>query len=101
MKIVYRPAAVNDIAAAADYISDVLKNPIAASKFKDRILAGIALLRDNPLMGMLLSDKFDSVKNGYRFIVINKHLVFYRLYDETVEIVRVLDGRTDYLSHLF
>lgn len=101
MKIVYRPAAVNDIQTAADYISNVLKNPAAADRFKDRTLAGIALLRDNPLMEMLLSDKYESVNSDYRFIVISKHLVFYLLHDETVEIVRVLDGRTDYLSHLF
>ena len=102
MKIVYRPAAVQDIIETSDYIKNNLKNPQAAQKLKEQIARGISLLKDNPNLGALLADKFSLSENvKYRYIIINKQIVFYEVNDEIIEIVRVLDGRTDYLSKLF
>lgn len=100
MRLLYRPAAINDIENAADYIEHQLKNPSAAKKFKTTILKKSSLLKDNPEMGMMLSDKFD-IESDYRFIIINKQIVFYEIHSQYIEIIRVLDGRTDYLTHLF
>ena len=100
MKIVYRPAAIEDIKSATDYISNVLKNPQAAQRLKEKILNSISLLKDNLRMGNLLSNKYDNIDFDYRYIIINKQLVFYEINDDTIEIIRVLDGRTDYLSRL-
>ena len=100
MKILYRPAAIKDIESAADYIEYQLKNPFAAEKLKTTILKKVALLKDNPEMGMKLSDKFD-IETDYRFIIVNKQIVFYELHSDYIEIIRILDGRTDYLTHLF
>ena len=101
MKITYRPAAINDIRATADYIEKELHNPRAASRFKENILHSVSHLKDNPKMGKLLSEKYDAVKNEYRYIIVDKQLVFYEITGGSVEIIRVLDGRTDYLTHLF
>lgn len=102
MRIVYRPAAVQDIIKTSDYIKNNLKNPQAAQKLKEQIARGISLLKDNPNLGALLSDKFSLSEDvKYRYIIINKQIVFYEVNDEVIEIVRVLDGRTDYLSKLF
>ena len=100
MKVVYRPAAVNDIKSTAAYIENELKNPQAAQRFKERILYSVSLLKDNPNMGNLLSNKYDSVENGFQYIIVNNQLVFYEIYGDTIEILRVLDGRTDYLVQL-
>ncbi len=100
MRLLYRPAAINDIENAADCIEHQLKNPSAAKKFKTTILKKSSLLKDNPEMGMMLSDKFD-IESDYRFIIINKQIVFYEIHSQYIEIIRVLDGRTDYLTHLF
>ena len=100
MIIKYRPAAINDIEQTADYIENQLKNPSAAKKLKTILVTTIALLKDNPEMGMKLSDKYD-VESDYRFIIINKQIVFYEIHFQYIEIVRVLDGRTDFLTHLF
>ena len=52
-------------------------------------------------MGIPLSGKFD-VDSDLRFLIVSKQLVFYRIEDETlVSVVRVLDGRQDYMSILF
>lgn len=101
MKVVYRPAAIDDIQSTAAYIENELNNPQAAQRFKERILHSVSLLKDNPNMGKLLADKFDSIESAYRYIVVNKQLIFYEIIDDVIEIVRVLDGRTDYLTHLF
>ena len=101
MKIVYRPAAIDDIKSTAEYIEKELKNPEAAQRLKERILYSVSLLKDNPNMGNLLSNKYDSVESDYQYIIVNKQLVFYEINNDMIEIVRVLDGRTDYLTHLF
>ncbi len=100
MKIVYRPLAVEDIVSTADYIKDKLKNPQAAEHFKERILSAISLLKDNPNMGAELAKKYDTISNNYRYMIVNNQIVFYEVNDEIIEIVRVLDGRTDYLKYL-
>ena len=100
MKIVYRPAAIDDIKSTAEYIAKELKNPQAAQRLKERILYSVSLLKDNPNMGNLLSNKYDSVDCNYHYIIVNKQLIFYEINIDTIEILRVLDGRTDYLSYL-
>ena len=94
MKIVYRPAAINDINSTSDYLKNELKNPQAAQRLKEHILHTISLLKDNPEIGPLLSSKYDTVENNYRYIIVNKQIVFYEINDNTIEIIRVLDGRT-------
>ena len=100
MNIVYRPAAIEDIRIIADYIENELKNPQAAFRFKEKILYSVSLLKDNKNMGALLSEKFDGIKTDYHYIIVNKQIVFYEINGDTIEIIRVLDGRTDYLVHL-
>ena len=52
-------------------------------------------------MGTALNSRFD-VDSDLRFIVVSKQLVFYQIFDEDlISIVRILDGRRDYLSILF
>ena len=52
-------------------------------------------------MGTPLSSKYDGVPENIRFLVISKQMVFYKVTESGIEIIRVLDGRTDYLVHLF
>ena len=90
MKLQYRPAAIADIRNASDYIADVLKNRSAANRFKAKILEGTPL-----------ASKYDGVPEDIRFLVISKQLVFYKVTESGIEVIRVLDGRTDNLVHLF
>ena len=52
-------------------------------------------------MGMLLKNKYEEIEADYRFITINKQMVFYEINQDTIEIIRIIDGRTDYITHLF
>ncbi len=53
-------------------------------------------------MGAALAEKFE-IDTDVRYFVVSKQLIFYHVdnVNGVVEILRVLDGRTDYLSVLF
>lgn len=100
MKLRYTPQARLDLKALRDYIAVNLGNPTAAA----RITAGIAKkcdhLRVYPHMGISLAEKTGR-DTLMRVLLCENHLVFYRVEKDCVSILRVLDGRTDYLRVLF
>ena len=102
MRVIYKRAAVKDMEATRDYIAGQLKNPKAAKKLVTALLKAISLLADNPYMGAALAEKFDLTAD-MRYFVVSKQLLFYRVNKQqnTVEVLRILDGRTDYLTVLF
>lgn len=102
MKILWRPAAIEDMQSTLKYIKYNLKNPSAAKTLRDRIFNSVALLTENPCMGASLKAKFELDDDiHYRYIIVNKQIIFYEVLNDTIEIIRVLDGRTDYISVLF
>lgn len=101
MKIKYRPAALQDLELTCGYLRNKLHNPAAADSLSRKVLHSVSLLKDNPFMGTPLSSKYDGIEVEYRFLVVSKQLVFYLIEAEHIEIVRILDGRTDYLAKLF
>ena len=42
----------------------------------------------------------EHVREGYRATKVNSHLIFYRVINETVEIIRILHGQIDIENHL-
>ena len=103
MNVKYRPSAIFDIESTAGYMGHELGNENAARKFRTRILQGISLLKKQPMMGMLLKERFDEIETEIRFFIIDKQIVFYEVNAaiEQIEVIRVLDSRTDYLALLF
>ena len=101
MRIQYCPAAIADLERACDYLRQALHNPDAADTLSARVLRSISLLRDNPYMGASLSAKYDELQTEVRYLIVSKQLVFYEVLDDRIEIIRILDGRTDYLAQLF
>jgi toxin ParE1/3/4 len=67
-----------------------------ANAYLDRLDAGIARLRDNPLAGT----DFSSLREGYRRFAVERHRIFYVVSDERIEIVRILHERMDVEPHL-
>lgn len=99
-KIKYTPAAVDDMDEIFSYISqDHITN---AEILLERLNGEIVKLADFPNMGSVLSDEENTIiQRGYRFIVVQPYLVFYRITDNTIIIHRILHGRRDYLRELF
>ncbi|WP_290370342.1 type II toxin-antitoxin system RelE/ParE family toxin [Paenibacillus plantiphilus] len=74
----------------------------AAGHLLQKLDRQISSLADFPEMGAVLAeDDYSLIQRGYRFIVVNPYLVFYRVIKETVIIHRILHGRRDYLRELF
>lgn len=99
-KIKYSPAAVDDMDEIFSYISE--DDVSAAENLLQKLDRHISGLADFPEIGSVLSeDEYSLIQRGYRFIVVNPYLVFYRVIQETVIIHRILHGRRDYLRELF
>ncbi len=67
-----------------------------ADSYLDELDQGIRLLVENPQLG---SD-YSHICDGYRRLSINYHRVFYRLFGDALEIVRVLHESMDIDTHL-
>ncbi len=100
MNVQFKQTALDDIRSAADYLLEQFHNAAAAKKLTETLFHSALLLADHSFLGAALHEKFD-VNTDLRFLVSAKFLIFYRVTEEHVEVVRVLDGRQDYLALLF
>ena len=99
-RIVYTPIAVDDMDEAFSYIAE--DNLATAAALLKRIDEAVLLLEEFPAMGSVLpEDEYPLVARGYRFIVVQPYLIFYRVVGDAVIIHRVLHGRRDYLRELW
>jgi toxin ParE1/3/4 len=57
---------------------------------------GLELLRDNPLIGREAS----GIKPGYRKLVSGSHVIYYRLGDRAIDVIRILHKSMDAQRHL-
>jgi toxin ParE1/3/4 len=62
-----------------------------ADKTLRKIQEAVRLLASHPFAGR----SRDEIRLGLRSVVASPHIIFYRVKDDTAEIVRVLDGRQD------
>lgn len=99
MRIVFSAHAINDLNEINEYISDVLRNPKSAKLIIEKILKSISHLEMNPKLGMSLSNNINRETN-IRYLISGKYVVFYKIRD-SIEIVRVLDARRDYMREIF
>ena len=51
-------------------------------------------------MGTTLAEKVGR-ETDLRYLISGKHIVFYRVEDDAVSVIRILDGRTNYMRVLF
>lgn len=87
--IVLAPRAEADLDAIWAWIAP--HHRAAAMRAIERILAGIALLRDFPLAGAARDD----ILPGIRAHPVRPWLILYRLDPDAVLVVRVLDSRSN------
>lgn len=62
-----------------------------AERYYDELIDGINKLVDNPMLGK----SREYVRRDYRSLPINRHVIYYRLQGEAINIVRVLHERMD------
>jgi plasmid stabilization system protein ParE len=69
----------------------------SARKITDKIYAALEQLAHFPLSGPTMRES-ELRKLGYRFIVVEKYIIIYRLIGDTVFVYHIFDGRSDYPS---
>jgi plasmid stabilization system protein ParE len=85
----------DDIKSTVNYIKHSLQNPIAAQRLKDEIKSKYKNLKENPFIYPVVPDEYLASK-GYRFIMVNNYMIFYKVKVKQIEIIRFLYGYRDW-----
>lgn len=96
----YSPEARDDLKQIKKYISDNLQNFIAAKHIVSEITKSCSHLKEHPRIGAELSKKTGR-NTSLRYIVKGNYFVFYRIEKDSISVIRILNGRTNYLQVLF
>jgi len=100
LRILYTQDAVDDLDSIFDYISQDKRT--AAVNLLEKIENSILKLADNPRMGTVLpTNDMSLVEPGYRRIVVQPYLIFYRIGNGEIFIARVIHNRQDWMNLLF
>ena len=86
----WSPEALNDRESIWDYYARVAGRHTAENLLRE-IVEVIALIEEHPFAGRARNE----VRPGLRSFAATPHVVFYRVVNDTPQIVRVLDGRQD------
>lgn len=99
-EIRFSPEAITDLQQTKAYITEELCNEQAAIGTVAKITKRIRMLADFPESGALLSSIVD-FETDYRFLICGNYMAFYRIENQTVDIIRVLYGRRNFMQILF
>ncbi len=97
--IEYSMESKQDLIDIKRYIKYNLQEPNTAQKLITKIKKEIDSLKDNPEMYSIIDD--DIIKRfKIRKLVVDNYIVFYRINDENIQIVRVMYGRRNWITLL-
>ena len=97
--IEYSMESKQDLIDIKRYIKYNLQEPNTAQKLITNIKNEIDSLKDNPEMYSVIDD--DIIKRfKIRKLVVDNYIVFYRINDENIQIVRVMYGRRNWITLL-
>lgn len=100
MAVVYvSPKAVEDLDGIKDYIENSLKSPHTAKLTVLKIIGTYEKLADYPELGSELQGVSASLR-CYRHLKSGNYIIFYRLNDGNVYVIRVLHKMMDFLKIL-
>lgn len=88
------PMFEDDLNAAVDYITDQLKNPMAADRLIDAVEAAIYRRLDNP-EGFEEYHSAKERKYPYYRIYVNNYIIFYVIINDVMEVRRFVFNRRD------
>ncbi len=97
--IEYSMESKQDLIDIKRYIKYNLQEPNTAQKLITKIKREIDSLKDNPEIYSVIDD--DIIKRfKIRKLVVDNYIVFYRINDENIQIVRVMYGRRNWITLL-
>ena len=98
-KLKYTKSYREDLKSIINYIKHSLQNPIAAQSLKDEIRNKCKNIKENPFIYPVVPDEYLASK-GYRFVMINNYMIFYKIIENNIEIIRFLYGYRDWMNIL-
>ncbi len=72
-----------------------LSGKASAKQITEKIYAALEQLSCFPFSGPAMRDT-ELRAQGYRYLVVEKYLILYRVIDSTVTVYHIFDGRSDY-----
>ena len=93
MRVEYSPEFDRRLDSFYQYIRDELKSPDTAARNVNRILDQCSLLAIMPRMGIGIQTE-DGRDTGIRMLILGSHVAIYRITEEYVDVVTLLDART-------
>ncbi|MDR1016508.1 MAG: type II toxin-antitoxin system RelE/ParE family toxin [Coriobacteriales bacterium] len=93
-QVVYLPQFYLDVMETLGYIRDVLENPAAARRLRDKLEAAILERSEHP-GNQAICPSIRPHDLPYRRIHVGNFSVFYVVYDHTMEVRRFLYARRD------
>ncbi len=92
-EIIFAPDALHDLSSIASY-SKTRWGEQRTKRYLQAIQQKISELSQNPEMGTPRENLFENIRS----LMVNSHIIYYRLNQKSLEIVRILHGRQDPLQ---
>lgn len=92
-------SALQDLRNIKYYLEENYGESVALEKIRE-ISRRVRRLEQFPLTGVSLSNLVKSSLN-YRYLVVEKNYVFYRIDNNRIKIIRILNERQDFIKLLF
>lgn len=97
--IEYSKEAKEDLIRIKQYIKYNLQEPVIANKLISKIRKSIKTLNDNPEIYTIIDD--DVIRKlEIRKLIVDNYIGFYRIKNNSIEIVRIMYGRRNWISLL-
>jgi plasmid stabilization system protein ParE len=93
-KIEYLPIALNDIKKSVNYIKDVLNSNQGAKGVTAELDKKVKVIESNPFIYPEFLTENELLKNT-RFAVVKNYLLFYKIFDERIEVRRFIYKKKD------
>ena len=97
--IEYSKESKEDLIEIKQYIKYNLQEPETANKLITKIRKSIRTLKDNPEIYSIIND--DIIKKlEIRKLIVDNYIIFYRIKNDSIEIVRIMYGRRNWINLL-
>ena len=97
--IEYSKESKQDLIGIKQYIKYNLQEPAIAEKLISKIRKEINDMKDNPELYTIIDDDIIR-KLEIRKLIVDNYIIFYRIKDNDIQIVRVMYGRRNWINLL-
>lgn len=95
----YTPEAVRDLDSVWDGVVEASKSYDIADRYVAGLRGAIAKKRQFPMSGSPLL--YRGLFTGFYYVNYKKYMIFYRVKDNYIEVLRVIMSKRDYMTILF